>query len=155
MRKSLWIVPVLTLIAAIGAPTAHASMYTPTFTCTGTCVSVPTAPDVSFPSPTSITVTWDSAVFVVSLASPDLPTDTYGWHGNNINYPVIDIADATTGTSAIAIGTGPAGSADEIGGLSFTALSTPEPSSFALMLAGVGLLFVMRKRLATSVQQAS
>lgn len=36
-----------------------------------------------------------------------------------------------------------------------TVVSTPEPSSVALMLSGVGLVFAMRKRWASGLQQAS
>ena len=36
-----------------------------------------------------------------------------------------------------------------------TAVATPEPSSLALMLSGVGLVFAMRRRWGSSLQQAS
>jgi hypothetical protein len=41
--------------------------------------------------------------------------------------------------------------------LTFTAVptATPEPSSVALILAGVGLVFAMRKRWASGLQLAS
>jgi hypothetical protein len=53
MRKSLWII-LAALFVAIGAPTASAdAMHQVTFTCyPEPCVSVPTAPDITFPSQT-------------------------------------------------------------------------------------------------------
>ena len=41
------------------------------------------------------------------------------------------------------------------GSYSIAAVATPEPSSLALMLSGVGLVFGMRKRWASGLQQAS
>jgi hypothetical protein len=56
---------------------AAATTYTPVFTCAGACASLPTAPNVSFPS--SISVTWDGVLFSLYLASPDAASDTYTW----------------------------------------------------------------------------
>jgi hypothetical protein len=69
MRKSLRSIPVLLLIGALGAPYAHADEYTATFTCSSAPCDTPTAPDVSFPSPTSINVTWDGVPFALTLDS--------------------------------------------------------------------------------------
>ena len=41
------------------------------------------------------------------------------------------------------------------GDWSIAAVATPEPSSYALMLLGVGLVFVLRKRIGQSLPQAS
>jgi hypothetical protein len=39
--------------------------------------------------------------------------------------------------------------------LTFTPVTAPEPSSVTLMLAGVGLVLVMRKRIGRRLPQAS
>ncbi len=173
MRKAIWVVPVLLLFAAIGAPNAYADSYTPTFTCTDTCVSLPTAPAVSFPSPTTIQETWDTLVFTLTLASPDAFGDTYMWENTySISTAAlasgidISIIDETTGlTSSYSAGYGglnpfPLGGTPitDTGVLTFSAVSTPEPGTSSLMLIGIGLLgsmVVMRKRIARGHQQAS
>src|SRR5260370_7616415 len=107
MRKSLWIVPVLLLIAFLGAPSAHADSYTPNFTCTGTCaVAPPTAPDVSFPSPAIMETWFVVGVYIppISLTLPatDSPTDTYTWSNTNAilatpPFVSLTLTDITTG----------------------------------------------------------
>ena len=49
----------------------------------------------------------------------------------------------------------PSGSAKTNGTYALTAVTAPEPSSYALMLLGVGLVFVMRKRVGQGLPQAS
>jgi PEP-CTERM motif len=158
MRKSLWIVLTVLLVAA-GAPNLYADTYTPVFTCTGTCVyPVPTAPDVSFPSPTTIQETWNSHVFTLTLSALDSPTDTYVWTGGAVNIPfaasygydIVNLIDETSQVYAsefiidpsIPFGT----EIIDHGTLQFAVVATPEPSSVALMLAGIGFLLVLRKR---------
>lgn len=146
MRKSLWIAPVLLLFAAIGAPNAHADSYTPTFTCTGTCAYLPTAPDVSFPAPVTVDVTYDSTLFVITLASGDSPSDAYDWTAYESGVLPVDfgIDDTTTGdVESVGVMSKSPTLAEE-GTLTFAA---PEPGSFALMLVGVGIVFLMRKRM--------
>jgi hypothetical protein len=168
MRKSLWII-LAALFVAIGAPTASAeTMYDATFTCyPEPCASVPTAPDVPFPSPT-LDITLLGAFFSVALNSSDLPDDNYVWnlqfkdstgHGGPA-IPEIAISDVTKGTAGdIGQTSDPliGSSANEEGCLTFTStcplpipppVCTPEPGSVTLMLAGVGLLgllMVIRK----------
>ena len=170
MRKPIWIIPALLIFAGIDAPNVRADSYTPTFTCTGTCVSVPTAPAVSFPSTTTIQETWDTLVFTLTLASPDAFSDTYTWE--NI-YSIstaavasgidISIIDKTTGLtsnySTTYSGSFPLGGTPitDSGMLTFSAVSTPEPGTSSLTLIGTGLLglMVMRKRIARGLPQAS
>jgi hypothetical protein len=88
MKKLLCAVPVVLLFALIGASNAHADSYTPTFTCNGpaynpylTCPGgPPSAPGVTFGSSTTIAVTVGGAVYDVTLASADSPTDAYTWY---------------------------------------------------------------------------
>jgi len=161
MRKSLWIILAIMLVAIV-APNAHADSFTATFTCSGTCVGgLPTAPDVSFPAPV-VDVTWNDNTFPLTLPSSDLPTDSYVWDAHaflgfngelDMEFGIMDITTGmNTALSIMASGF----FADLEGGpLAFAAVATPEPSSYALMLLGVGLVFVMRKRIGQGLPQAS
>jgi len=163
MRKGLGIVPVLFLLAVIGAPSAHADSYTPNFTCTGTCTFTPTAPNVSFPWPTTINVTYGSYSFLLTLSGDMHPGDTYDWRAfpgivyGDESFIILDLT--CSGTCANYVSdplTGP--STDDSGALTFAAVATPEPSSLALMLIGIGLLgfvTVLRKRIGQGLPQAS
>jgi hypothetical protein len=160
MRRTFWILAV-GLILAIGVCSAQADTFTPTFTCTGSCVSTPTAGDVSFPSP-SIDETWDNISVFIGLASGDNPSDTYTWsngimpgiEGPELADYTISITDVTTGDSQAAIGTIGIGDPfftgfTDSGTLTFTSSSgttpTPEPSTVGLLLAGIGTLLATRK----------
>src|SRR5260370_42548987 len=165
MRKSLWIVPVLLLIAFLGAPSAHADSYTPNFTCTGTCaVAPPTAPDVSFPSPAIMETWFVVGVYIppIALALPatDSPTDTYTWSNTNDilatpPFVSLTITDITTGAVTSVTETYNVSFArfTDSGNLTFTAV--PEPGTVSLILIGIGLVFVMRKRIAWGLRQAT
>lgn len=158
MRKSSWII--LLLFVAIGAPTAHADSYSATFTCTGVCYGyVPTAPDVTFPTPNFTTITYDGDVMYDLTISNSfaLPTDTYYWVaqvGVNPSMPdtldmcVEDVTLATYCFYSTIIGLSGALPQQESGSLVFSAVATPEPSSVAFMLGGIGFVLVMRKRAA-------
>jgi len=156
---------VLCLVFALcfAAPNAHADSFTPIFTCTGTCLApLPTAPDITFPA-SSITVTWDSFVFTLPVSQIpilDDPNDTFSWEGDvGSVFPgdiVFRINDVTKNlTVAAGFVCGPCTPAfTDMGVLTFTPVATPEPSSVALLLAGVGLVFAMRKR-SSGLQQVS
>jgi hypothetical protein len=154
MRKSLWII-LAVLFVAIGAPNAHADSFAPTFT------GGPTAPDVTFPSPT-LTISFDGITFTIVLGSADLPGDQYTW--TEASFPdglggdnLFNVRDVTTNDFQ----------GDEVdtdfrtsggsGNLTFTSTSVaaPEPSSVALLLLGIGLVFAMRKRNSRSHQLAT
>lgn len=157
MRKSLWII-LIVLFAAIGAPNARADSFAASFTCTSiTCGILPTASDVSFPTPTTINITFAGEVSIsFDLPSADSFHDSYSWAEVAVSSatPLFTIWDHTTGTiqsTLLPLCTvcGITYSPPESGALAFTAVPvvTPEPSSVALILAGVGLVFVMRKRI--------
>jgi PEP-CTERM motif len=173
MRKSLLILTMLILSAAIGAPCARAdTLYAPTFTCnpTITCTSVATAPNVSFPSPTSIVPTWDGITFpALSLIAPFSPTDAYEWDAlvftHTIGQPtprdaIFSIVDLTQGNVvSIRVNSvpNPITGADS-GPLTFAPIATPEPSAYVLMLSGIGFLFLLvrrRKGLAQGLPRAT
>lgn len=148
MRKTFCIISVL-LISAIGAPRAHADSYNPTFTCSGTCVSIPTAPAVSFPAPTTITETWDSLVFTITLPAGDLPTDMYQWtvDAKNTNSVTATILDQRTLDRPFdQLLMPPPIATLDYGSLTFTLVATPEPPTGSLMLVGIGLVLLLRKR---------
>jgi hypothetical protein len=152
MQKSLWII-LSALVLSIVAPNAHADSFTPTFTCSGTCVSIPTAPDVSFP-PNTITETWNGFTMTLSLDPSDKPTDDYTWSNEVIveelfvedvvQFFVFDTTNNTFAANMIILGPQPSHPTDS-GLLSFSPVATPEPSSLALMLLGIGLVFWVRK----------
>ncbi len=163
MRKLLWIILAVlaVLFVAIGAPNAHADTFPATFTCTGTCVSVPTAPDVSFPSPTTLTENWNTFTFAVGLLSGSAPSDAYIWQNQlapvptipgtlSVSFLIFDTTRGSTSGAGFFVASALSPQLDS-GVLSF---AVPEPSSVALMLAGIGFLRVMRKRFAQGLHQS-
>jgi hypothetical protein len=165
MRKSLWIM-LAALLVAVAAPSARADSFTATFSCSGTCVGgTPTAPDVSFPAPV-IDVTWNDLLFQFHLLyhAPS-PLDQFSWTGYNdydegrdTLFQYMEIHDRTTGVTWSSTGYSTFANgkySKDTGTLAFAAVATPEPSSYALMLLGVGLVFVMRKRTGQGLPHAS
>jgi hypothetical protein len=168
MRKTFWIFAVV-FILTIGVSSAQAATtFTPSFTCLGGCMSTPTAPDVSFPSPV-IFETWGnvSDPFGIGLLPGDLPSDTYTW-SNTIMFPGVEgpqvadwtlsITDVTTGDSYGAVGMVGIGDPlfmgfSDSGTLTFspsggTTPAVPEPSTWAMLLlgfAGLGFAAYLRK----------
>jgi hypothetical protein len=157
---------VLCLVFALcfAAPNAHGDSFTPIFTCAGTCLApLPTAPDMTFPA-SSITVTWDSNVFTLPVSTNPIlenPNDIYSWEGDfgtvfpgNITFRINNLSIDLTVAGGFDCGSCTPAFTD-MGVLTFTPVATPEPSSVALMLAGVGLVFGMRKRSTSGLRQAS
>jgi len=149
MRRNFWIL--LGLLAAIGVPACHADSYAPVFTCVPCTSPLPTAPDVTFTTGSTIDITWENNQYVFSLEALG-PEYTVTWYGNT---PFL----AEYGTAGfelfLFVATAPfvydvdndgnclnCGVMDH-GTMSFVdvdAPATPEPSSVVLMLSGMGLL---------------
>ena len=157
---------VLSLVFALSfaAPNAQADSFTPVFN-TSNCFNpfgpcpLPTAPDVTFPSPTTIDVTFAGLSQVVAIPSGDAPGDTYSWIA--FAFPATQfisftLVDTTNGEGFYVCGGSSGESINSCGQLTFTpvATATPESSSLALILSGVGLVFAMRKR-SSGLQRAS
>ena len=159
MKKLLCLVPVVMLFAVIGTPNARADSYDATFTCSS-CFATPEIPSgVTFPTPTTFTITYGPITFSdFILSAPDAPTDTYEWStagfqccASNDNPPINSqefyITDETDGVTSTGTWEGTQlGNGN--GSLTFSPASaaTPEPAPVFLMLLGVGLMFLMRKR---------
>lgn len=152
MKKSLWIIALLFVV--IGTPNAHATSFTPTFTCFGVCDGgTPTAPDVSFPAPTTITETWDGFTLTIALDAFALPSDSYTFGNTALadsptTYTYLfEIVDNTAFTTYGSIATNesvvPTALAPlDSGTLSFSGGggTTPEPSTWVYAITGVGFL---------------
>jgi len=177
MRKSLWII-VAVLFVAIAAPNAHADSSTDgtiTFTVSsgGPIATGSFVFDDTTDTLTSYTVTWDGVLFnlqpllssvpvtltelensgtwcgVASSATP--PDGCFGPGEMTLTTLSYLVANAGTGVYTI-------NSAVAEGSYVVTATTvapTPEPSSVALMLAGIGLLLLMRKRIGRGLPQPS
>jgi len=149
--------PFLAMALTIGASTLGADTYTVTFACTS-CAALPTAPNVTFPSP-MIVESWDTAnanvTNEIDLLAGDNPDDTYTWENDILPDPMpeladytLSITDTTTGDSEFASGTVGIGdpvfqSGTDTGTLTFS--PTPEPATTACMLAGIGALLLTKK----------
>ena len=152
MRKSFWIVLTLLLLAFL-APNAHADSYTVTFVCTyGSCIT-PTAPPVDSTNDPTLAITYDLLQISVPLpatfdytaswlwtAATDFPSaSTFGFNIGNPTTAWFGVTEPnTTGLSYD----------QAIGTLTFTPIATPEPSSLALILAGIGFVLALRKLIA-------
>lgn len=169
MRKSLWIIPLVLLFGSIGAPNAHADSFTfavtGAYSGTGTFTTNPLSGGTYLI--TEITGTFDGSAItsLISLGGfmandnllyPSIPfLDGSGVSftladGNDVNVcsfvgtECFDSTLAFVGTTAIG----------EVS-LSVSPTATPEPSSIALMLAGIGLLLMTQKRICQRLPQAS
>jgi hypothetical protein len=167
MRKSLWIT-LAVLVVAVGAPNAHAGSFNATFTvdpcpimlgstCLGNTPTVNNNPIV-FPLPGDLSFTWDGQTFIFSFANLGAG-DSYTWsasaatdiasYGTTL-FTITDTTQSYSQTSSQVV-TCPIGCPNidntDSGTLSFAPVgaSVPEPSSVALMLAGIGVLLVTRK----------
>jgi PEP-CTERM motif len=182
MRKTLWIVPALLIFATVVAPCVRAD--TVTFTCTGDnnvenpspppfqgpCVeATPIAPDVTFPGPT-LEISWYTAAnpnpIDITLPSTSNIVDTavYYWLASNSGFFIFDslgngIGYAAADTTLPADAPLPNGTTglSETGTLTFTSgsVATPEPGTITLMLIGIALVLVMRKRIARGLPRVT
>jgi PEP-CTERM motif-containing protein len=169
MRKPLWTIPVLLLFAAIGAPNAHAdTLYTYTFTSYGPGVNNIV---LSWTTEPIIAVTGDTPLTAGQLTSASL-TGTVLYPATILSVDLDDsgLGDQETvlsdgillGQDNFAIGDYSEAGAyisqpapDEVDVLTVSAIQTPEPSTGALMLIGIGIMLLMRKRIALCLPQAT
>ena len=154
--KTLGAVVGLVFALSFAAQNAHADTFTPVFNATG-CLGgpclLPTAPDVTFPSPTTMTVTLFGLSDLVIIPSGFLPGDTYTWIANRLTvhstppFLIFDYGDLTNGNLSEPL-TCQSTQDRTCGQFTFAPVGTvtPEPTSLALILSGVGLVFAMRKR---------
>ena len=153
-----------TLGAAVGllfavsfaAINAQADTFTPVFNTTG-CLTgpclLPTATDATFPSPTTMSVTLFGLSESVIIPSGFPPGDTYTWIATRLTikstppFLIFEYGDLTNGNASRPF-TCESSADRSCGEFTFVPVgtATPEPTSLALMLSGVGLLFAMRKR---------
>jgi hypothetical protein len=170
MRKSLWIVLVLLLIAAIGAPNASAdTLFRYAYTLSNTLTQTPYT--ISWTTEPIPVVTMDTILGTAALAAASCTGSfvgcsitsveldagnagnqvTYASFGNDLGvdgFPLADYSIAGTYTA-----TNQVGSPDT---LVVTAVQTPEPPTVGLMLIGLGwLVLMMRKRIARGLPQAT
>jgi hypothetical protein len=162
MRKFLWFTLGF-LFVVIGAPNAHAdTLYTYTFTDTTNFADTWTTRPIA-------AVTAETDIAAANLASYSA-TGSY-WEGMGLSKVILDYAGigaqdifSPLGIDLIqadyfALGEystpGTYTSSNTGDTLSVSAIQTPEPSTVALMLAGIGFLLVMRKRIGQGLPQAS
>ena len=165
MRKSLWII-LAVLAVAVSAPNAHADSFTYTYTdtvgddfswTTAAISAVTMQTTVPAADLTASSTSGPTAGCVTSTVILDSggfgSTDTFfsGCSTNGIaNADGFALADYSTPGTYFGVGLG-----TMVVTAAVTAVATPEPSSYALMLLGVGLVFVMRKRVGQRLPQAS
>jgi hypothetical protein len=169
MRKAILF---LTAVLAFVAPRALAD--TVTFTCTRDnnnpapgqpcLVPTPTAPNVTFPTPT-LDITWNSQTVDLTLLAGWLDTDSYSWLASNNAFFIFDNS-VTSGPGSVSspvitmLPPDPSGfGLSETGDLSFKpgggGVPMPEPGSSVLLLLGIGIALVMRKRIGQRLPQGS
>jgi hypothetical protein len=165
MRKSLWII-LAVLLVAIAAPDAHADSFTYTYTDTVgddfswttaaiSAVSMQTtlpAADLTATStsgPTAGCVTSTVILDSGGFGSTDTFFSGCSTHGI-ANADGFALADYSTPGTYFGVGLG-----TMVVTAAVAAVAAPEPSSVGLLLAGIGLLVVMRKRIGQGLPQAS
>lgn len=148
MKRVVWIGLALFLLAMIGIPGARADSYKPAFTCDGGNCSHSAAPfrDVSFD--------WiaDSGHRDAHRIARKESREAFA-NGNTGDNDGDDQGSmGTTSGTNTGSGTCSCGSSSTTPSSSPTTAATPEPSTVVLMLLGVGLLFLTRKRFIPSVR---
>lgn len=150
MRKLLWVVGFFLLPTLLGilAPGAKAdAVVDVSFTCSSSCAAVPTDPAVFFPSPT-IPINFFSQQFNVTLNSLDKSSDQYSWQidwtASSWYFVINDLTDGF-GNAGPSFGFGQFGKPFGNGDVDFNCVATPEPSSAALLLVGLGVAFLAWK----------
>jgi|SRR5271163_2087396 len=170
MRKSLWIILVV-LLVAVGAPNAHADGTTYTISFTGTNAPTVVGSDLLFFDSTLNEFTTPSLeidyfgndiTLDATLLGPTNPlTHTYVWGADEFAFEASDLTAGLNLYTGSSTNTGCDVSTDRFecfGDVVFTAqtpATTPEPAAGGLMLLGLGLVLAMRKRIGRGLPQAS
>jgi hypothetical protein len=167
MRNTLWVIPVLLLILSLGAPAARADSFTYSYTWSGPSagISFTTAPiagvtmDTTVPA-ADLTAATNSGSWA-GCATTDVRLDVGGQGSTeaHLNGPAcgvltVDIFDSYAQFDYTTPGT----YTDALTKSTLVVIdvsAVPEPSSFALMLVGIGFLLVTRKRWASGLPQAT
>jgi hypothetical protein len=168
MRKTLWIM-LAVLLVAISAPKAHADSttdYTLSFTLTDGSLNAASVGTVIFDNTTgefnTLNVVWNGVKYsFIGIDSSGIST-TGSWSACAAlqNPPDCDFHNnvAVFDLGGMVLANPPGGTtvnATADGSYVLTPVGAPEPSSVALMLLGVGLVLVMRKRIGQSLPLAS
>ena len=153
------------LLVAIGAPNAYADSFTYTYTDTDDGISWTTAAISAVTMETSVpgadlTASSNSGLTAGCVTS-SVVLDSLGGGGTSTlffsgcNFGAIESEDGFALTDYSTPGTyvSPNFAHDTL--VVTAAVAAPEPSSVALMLLGVGLVFVTRKRIGQGLPQAS
>ena len=173
MNRVVWVGLALFLLAMIGVPSARADSYKPAFTCNGNCShSAAVHHDISFdiPEPGQRHAAHRMAHkgHKAAFAGGDQGNN----NGQGPNDQGQNDQGASNGQGSTAVppagsgsdmgsgGMGSSGSTGSCGCSTSTTppptaaptAATPEPSTVILMLLGIGLLFLTRKRLLPSVR---
>jgi hypothetical protein len=165
MRNSLWII-LTVLLVVIGAPNAHADGGIYTISFTGSDAPTVVGSDLLFFNSTLNEFTTPSSEIdffgnditldATLLAPTDPLTNRYVWGADQFAFEVSDFTSGLNLYQGSAANTG-CEFADEFeceGGVVLTA-QTPEPAAGVLMLLGVGMAFLLRKRMAQGLPQAT
>jgi hypothetical protein len=164
MRKSLWIIPALLLVAVIAVPQAQADMYSVAFVGGTTTPVDPTIAVNGSGQITFLNVTDDGYQFSFNAPFGAIGDD-FSWQlflascTNACSYvqenlEIIDGGEYEFVTSQNLFG-GPIISDGGTIQFTDTSIITPEPATGVLMLIGVALAVVMRKRLAPKLPVAT
>jgi hypothetical protein len=138
------------LLVAIAAPNAHADVTpygTYTVECLGPCASDPT---VTIDSTRIDFTVFGNSVDITGLSLE--PGRLLGW---NIDNGLLAVTDLTSSVPVVAPIDLTFPTSNEAGLFLPGTPPTPEPGSLGLMLLGVGLVFVLRKRIRQSLPQPS
>ena len=168
MRRALWIV-LAAVIVAVAVPTAHADVITDgTINFTTISGTSPTSgffvfDDTTDTYLTDLTVDWDGAIFDWNDLVFLIPTSGT-WcaaGGSTSEFGICDDRNSTFSFDTINSTSYSGTFTDaEMANGTYTVTetvttTTPEPGSLGLVLAGIGVLVVQRKRIARGLQQVS
>jgi hypothetical protein len=165
MRKSLWIM-LAVMVVAVNAPNAHADSFTYAYSNSGDGISWTTEAIPAVTMPTTVlaadlTATSNTG-FVAGCVTSSVTLDANGDGGtatffSGCSTGAIELGDGFSIADYSTPGTYINSITSSTLVVTAAAVATPEPSSVALMLLGVGalLLLVMRRRIAQGLPMIS